>query len=503
MNRRLLLQVTGPAVVIGMVLFGTCLVSAWYIDRLQTNFARVLYRNVTSLEAAQELEIRARQLRFNSFLHLIDPNPGRLARIAEAHRHFAEALERARESSNTPEEATRVQRIEANYQRYKGELDQLHTEAAQGGTTRNLGKLADAHPLDPVVEPCQELLRLNKQAVKGSSEESNRVTRQAHLAMLILGLVGPVSGLVIGYGVARGLSRSIYQLSVRVQNLAQRLDQDVTSVNIATDGDIHNLDQQLRYVVHRVEEVTERVQQHQRELLRAEQLSAVGQLGASVAHEIRNPLTGIKMLVDAALRTENSKPLTREDLRVIQGEIVRLEQTVQTFLDFARLPVPQRGTFDLREAVTHALELVRARARQQTVEIVVRAPADPVPVCADRGQLHTVIVNLLLNALDAMPGGGRLEVDVARSHKDQASLSVMDTGSGIAPEMKDRLFTPFASSKPTGTGLGLSISRRILEEHGGGITAFNRKEGGACFQITLPAVAGARAGSSGELICAS
>src|SRR5205085_8752963 len=103
----------------------------------------------------------------------------------------------------------------------------------------------------------------------------------------------------------------------------------------------------------------------------------------------------------------------------------------------------------------------------------------------------TVLVNLLLNALDAMPRGGALGLEVgvtvAREGKERTAwLSVCDTGPGIAPEMAPQLFTPFASTKPTGTGLGLSLARRIVEEHGGQISAANRTEGGACFNVVLP-----------------
>jgi signal transduction histidine kinase len=290
--------------------------------------------------------------------------------------------------------------------------------------------------------------------------------------------------------VARGLSRSIYQLSVRVQDMAQRLDQDVASVSIAADGDIRNLDKQLDHVVHRVEEVAERLQRHQRDMLRAEQLSAVGQLAASVAHEVRNPLTSVNLLVESALRSQNRKPLTVEDLEVIHGEIARLEQTVQSFLDFARPPTLHKNTVALREVIAQALDLVRVRARQQHVELNVHCPDEAVPpvtVNADRSQLCNVLVNLFLNALDAMPGGGCLEVTLENCRDSGVRITVTDTGGGIPREIAPRLFTPFASTKPTGTGLGLSICRRIVEEHGGRITGGNHPRGGASFTITLPA----------------
>ena len=241
-------------------------------------------------------------------------------------------------------------------------------------------------------------------------------------------------------------------------------------------------------MIPRVEEVAQRLQQEQRKVLHAQQLTAVGQLATSVAHEVRNPLTAIQMLVEAALRSQNRKPLNLDDLRVIHREVARLEQTVQHFLDFARLPTPQRSRCDLRLAIGESAELVQGRARQQHVEIAQELPDDPAIADVDRNQLHTVLVNLFINALDAMPQGGRLEVRL-QALPGRFRLTVADTGSGIPDSMLEKLFTPFASSKPTGTGLGLCMSQRIVEEHGGSISAGNRAEGGACLTITLPGVA--------------
>jgi signal transduction histidine kinase len=317
-------------------------------------------------------------------------------------------------------------------------------------------------------------------------QESNRISQRLRWVLLLLGLGGPVSGLVVGYGIARGLSRSIHHLSVHVQDLAQRLDQDVGSVQVAGNGDIPTLDKQLRYVAHRVEEVVERTQSHQREMLRAQQLAAVGQLAAGMAHEVRNPLTSIKMLVEAALRARNPKPFTPDALNVIHEEVIRLEHTVQSFLDFAKPPALERVECDLREVAEQSVELVRARAAKQKVEVITRAPPEPVTGVVDRGQLRTVLVNLFINALDAMPDGGRLEITTERSPARELVITVGDTGKGICRDLFDRLFTPFTSSKPTGTGLGLCVSRRIVEEHGGRLTASNRPENGAMFTILLP-----------------
>jgi signal transduction histidine kinase len=485
MSRRIFLQVTAPAVLTGLLLCGICLACAWYLSRLQATTARIVSNNVASLQAAQELEMHVRRLRYHCFVYLLDPQPRRLEPIQTDKHNFEEALRVGHGLARTPAERECVEAIAAGYQQYQAELAQVRDEVTREHQPLALGALADHHPLRHVVEPCQELLRLNTEAMEATLRDRGRASRRMSLLILLICFAGPLGGLVSGLGMAWGISRSICQLSIRVRGLAQCLDQDVASVSLVANGDLRNLDRELEHVVLRVEEVAERLQRQERDLLRAEQLAAVGQLAASVAHEVRNPLTAVKMLVEVALRPRRPRPLTDDDLRVMQREIARLETTVQNFLDFARLPSPRRSDCDLSEVVAHAVELVQARARQQHVEIAVEGPAEPSLSSVDRDQLHTVFVNLFLNALDAMPQGGLLNVTIEHS-TEAVEVRVYDTGPGIGPEIRDRLFTPFASTKPTGTGLGLSLSRRIVEEHGGTLSACNRLEGGACFAMKLP-----------------
>jgi signal transduction histidine kinase len=411
---------------------------------------------------------------------------------------FENALEEARRAANNDEERTYIHAIAEGYERYRRNLTNLPAELARAGVRPDLHKLADAHPVKHIVEPCQGLLDVNKREMEDTVLEGERVSGLVTLAMIGLGLVGPISGLVSGYGIARGLSQHIYQLSVRVHDVAQRLDQTVGSLTLPADGDLHYLDDQLQHVLQKVEQVMESWQRQRREMLRAEQLSAVGQLAASVAHEVRNPLTGVKLLIDAALLPNKPRQLTAHDLKVIRDEVARVEKTVKDFLDFARPPVPHCQINDLRPIVNQAAELVGARSRQQQVAIEVHAGDEPLPVYVDAGLLCTVFVNLFINSLDAMPGGGKLDVTLRRAADAGARIDIVDTGPGIAPEMMGRLFTPFASSKATGTGLGLSICRRIIEEQGGSVTGGNRPEGGARFSIKLPAAQGQKA--HGEMV---
>ncbi|HEV3385904.1 MAG TPA: HAMP domain-containing sensor histidine kinase, partial [Gemmata sp.] len=153
--------------------------------------------------------------------------------------------------------------------------------------------------------------------------------------------------------------------------------------------------------------------------------------------------------------------------------------------DFARPPKAERRLLNLHDVIGSVLSLTRGRAEKQRVSVQVRAPSEPIPITADAGQLQQVLVNLLLNAFDAMPGGGSLNL-VVRQVGGWIEIEVSDTGHGISVDLMPRLFQPFVSGKDTGLGLGLAISLRIAEDHGGTILVSNHSGEGATFTIRLP-----------------
>jgi len=224
----------------------------------------------------------------------------------------------------------------------------------------------------------------------------------------------------------------------------------------------------------------------ERAMIRAEELAAVGRMAAGMAHELRNPLTAISMLVQLQREKAEEEGLPAEDLQVIEREIVRMEERLNAFVDFARPSRPEGRRIDLGAVAAETLALLQGRAAKHHVEVSLVRPATSIEVQADAEQIGRVLMNLAMNALDAMPRGGRLTVSLTRALDGFVEMTVDDTGPGVDPEALPRLFEPFFTSKEAGLGLGLAISERIARDHGGGLIASNRPEGGARFVLRLP-----------------
>ncbi len=221
------------------------------------------------------------------------------------------------------------------------------------------------------------------------------------------------------------------------------------------------------------------------EALRAQQMTTLAQLATGVAHEIRNPLTSIKMLIQVNRDKFADEGLPTDDLDLVEQEIRRMERSVNSLLDFARPEEGQREVFPIQFVIRKTAQLISGRCAQQQVALQIECEELPILIDGDASQFQQLLLNLSLNSLDTMPAGGTLTIR-ARESNDEIELTVLDTGEGIRDDMLSKMFTPFSTSKPTGVGLGLGICRRIAESHGGTLMGRNRVAGGAEFILTLP-----------------
>jgi PAS domain S-box-containing protein len=229
----------------------------------------------------------------------------------------------------------------------------------------------------------------------------------------------------------------------------------------------------------------------QARLLQTDKMAAVGQLAAGVAHEINNPLGIILGFAQGAVkRVKEGDPLTLP-LKTIEREAVRCKDLVQNLLMFSRAQKSEQQEFiDLDSIVVSALALVEAQTKTRNVELVSKLEAGLPKICADKTQIQQVIINLANNAIDAMPGGGKLTVKTLLSDKwpGHVGIQVRDTGTGIPKQLEKKIFEPFFTTKEIGkgTGLGLSMVYEIVNKHGGTIQLESEEGKGAAFTIFLP-----------------
>jgi signal transduction histidine kinase len=231
-----------------------------------------------------------------------------------------------------------------------------------------------------------------------------------------------------------------------------------------------------------------------RRLYRAERLATVGQLAASVAHEIRNPLTAIRSTIQYLLREFDDNSIKHALVKGVILEVDRIDRTVDGLLSLTRRTEFMLGKLSLVNLIGQALLLIRTQAQVQSIEVLFDEPPQDVYVMADEAQLKQVVLNLVMNAIQAMPDGGRLQVDfVAESksldspgEKEYAVVSIADTGCGIPIENLDKIFDPFFTTKTGGTGLGLSTCYAIVQQHGGDLEITSRENIGTKVSVRLP-----------------
>lgn len=235
-------------------------------------------------------------------------------------------------------------------------------------------------------------------------------------------------------------------------------------------------------------EINSRLQTAQQQLVQSEKLAAVGQLTAGIVHDVKNPLAVIKGLAEELREDPALGESVRAQLGVIRENAARANTIVTDLLTFARQSAPQMARADLRSSVEAALRLTEYLARKGGVRVLSDLPARAVLATYDPQQIEQVLINLIQNAVQAMPRGGTLRVALSQAGRAVA-LAVSDTGVGIPPENLGRVFDPFFTTKPAaeGTGLGLSVSYGIVSAHGGRITVESAVGRGTTFTVLLPA----------------
>ncbi len=219
---------------------------------------------------------------------------------------------------------------------------------------------------------------------------------------------------------------------------------------------------------------------------KAERLSAAGQLAASLAHEIRNPLASISGAAGILQRRTARPEYQQDSLEIIQKESQRLNKLLTGFLNFAKPRSPRLQRTDIKELMLSVLSLASHTAELNSNTLSYTPPIQGAEIDCDPEQLKQVLLNLVINAIEASPAGSEIRLRTL-VYADGTAIEIEDDGSGIPEEAVDRIFDPFFTTKPKGTGLGLAISSMIVSQHGGTLSFHGNPRGGTTFRIELPA----------------
>jgi len=281
------------------------------------------------------------------------------------------------------------------------------------------------------------------------------------------------------------IQRPMIELQEKIASVGEgRLD---VAVRFARRNDeIGDLGRNFNRMVLQLKSSREEIERlHRTQMSRAEHLATLGEMATGLAHEIRNPLAGISGVVEIIARDLPPSSPARAVVKDVRQEISQINNILTDLLQTARPHAPDIRLSDLNTTVEHAVMLARQQALSKPIEIILKKnPALP-EVEHDSGQIHEVLLNLLLNSIQAIDGPGRITVEL-KCHDESALVVVTDTGHGIAPQHLPNIFRPFYTTKGNGTGLGLSLARRIVEEHRGQIDVSSTLGKGAQFRVHLP-----------------
>lgn len=307
-------------------------------------------------------------------------------------------------------------------------------------------------------------------------------------AMVLVFLAAGLAGAAV---VARGVTRPLEKLVAFASNV--RLEGPLPALPTGSGDEIEELGVHLEEQAIRLQALHTEARGRDRQLARIEHLATVGRLAAGLAHEVRNPLAGIRSGLERVLRLSRDEKEAQRYGGVLRDAVARIEKTVKGTLDFARAAEVSIKPTSLAECVERALELGGPQLEKARVGLARSLPSELPLLAADPQRLVQVVLNLLLNACDAMPKGGEFSV-TAHVEGDVVVAEFRDTGPGIPSDVAASVFDPFFTTKPPGegTGLGLAVSRTAVREMGGELELVDHAGRGAVFRLRLPLHGGGR-----------
>jgi signal transduction histidine kinase len=469
------------AALVGVSLMGS-LVMIWYTYQMDRILESVTEKDFAAFQIAEALESAlVSQKGFVSY-YFLDGNDEWLRQLGEYRQVFRQKLKEAQSLNGDPVQKKALERISTKYKKYlilKNKVLDYYKSGHRTEVAKLHQEARDRY--FEILDLCEGYKNLHvlqvRQAAHHSSQRADNIRIVAVLTVLssillagllavifIRQILAPVTLLVEESSRKKGIRKS--------DNIVDTLSHTV--FDLIADADQTHLE----------------LKKSQANLAQAEKMAMVGKLAAGMAHSIRNPFTSVKMRLFSLNRALALTKDQREDFQVISDEIRHIDTIVQNFLEFSRPPKLSMQAISPSLVVDRAIQLLSHRLKSYDVNVPVVRNCNLPEIYADPEQLAEVLVNLIVNACEAMEGGGEIVIheEVIRTGSADATavIRVSDNGPGIPEHLQEKIMQPFCTTKEEGTGLGLSIAVRIIEEHSGTLSVESKPGMGATFCITLP-----------------
>ncbi len=317
-----------------------------------------------------------------------------------------------------------------------------------------------------------------------SLEEMYMEIRRTRLILILLGVGGIIIGIISAIILAQRITNPIKKL---VEGTIKISRGDFThKIKISTADEIADLAEKFNEMTSKLLKSKREVEEANKKLIQAEKLASIGRISTGIAHEIRNPLTSVKLNIQKVLSSPNIKEDEKEHLEIAQEGINQIDKIVKDILDFARVTRLNLDEFFLPNIIDESIKLVLNELKGKEITIEKKFEPDLPTIVVDADKLRQVFINLLVNSIEAIDNKGKIRITASSKDKEFIKIRISDNGCGIPSEILPEIFEPFFTTKSSGTGLGLANAKKIIEQHNGTINVISKKGKGTTFEIIIP-----------------
>lgn len=319
-----------------------------------------------------------------------------------------------------------------------------------------------------------------------SLQDMRKEIQKTRLMLILIGAGGLLLGIFGATLLARRITDPIKKLAQGTVEIAR--GDFSQKMDIHTQDEIGNLAHNFNQMSRQLKLTKERMESAQKKLIQAEKLASIGRISASIAHEIRNPLTSVKLNIQKVLESDQLEEEEKEHLSISQEGIGQIDSFIKELLNFTRVAELNVDRFSIQQIMEESVKMIADSLALKDVRLNKDLAKTP-EVYVDGDKLRQVFLNILANACEAVDKGGKIDISFSCLQEDsdeKVRIEISDDGCGIPEEDWENIFEPFYTTKSSGIGLGLANARKIIEQHGGSIKVKRKQERGACFEIILP-----------------